>query len=186
MRAETYGFLFMGAAAALGLACSGCSFIFSRGPTAGPDVTPSDAAEKCSPSSTPPILDTVFTGTAKFAVPLGDHVRASAVGGAGGAYRRTAREGTTASLLPPASRAPFTDTVSNFVFAWSLGADVTVRISERLALFVAGRRHQLRDDDRDGCVARHVAVVESERRCDRTGPARRASWRYRCSAGGDP
>ena len=104
-------------------------------------------------------VDTVFSATLKFVVPIGGRVRAAAVGGGGGAYRRTAREGTTASLLPPAARSPFSETVSNFVLAYSIGADVTVTLTDRLAVLVASRLHQLHDDDRldDGVVARGVS-----------------------------
>src|SRR3954469_17096838 len=38
--------------------------------------------------------DTVFSATAKFPVPIGGRLRVAAVGGVGGAYRRTSREGT--------------------------------------------------------------------------------------------
>jgi len=103
--------------------------------------------------------DTVISGTAKFFVPVGDRLRVAAVGGAGGAYRRTSREGTTASLFPPASRSPFSETLSNFVFAYTFGADITFRITERLSILALGRIHKLRDDDRldDGVVRRGVS-----------------------------
>jgi hypothetical protein len=103
--------------------------------------------------------DTVFSATAKFPVPIGGRLRVAAVGGAGGAYRRTSREGTTASLFPPASRSPFSETLSNFVFAYTFGADVTFRITERLSILALGRVHKLRDDDRldDGTVRRGVS-----------------------------
>lgn len=103
--------------------------------------------------------DTVFSGTAKIGVSIGGRVRAAAVGGAGGAWRRTSREGTTASLFPPASRAPFSETVTNLVFAYTLGGDVTFKLTDRLAILVAGRRHQLHDKDRldTGVVARGVS-----------------------------
>jgi hypothetical protein len=104
-------------------------------------------------------VDTVFSGTVKFGGSLGSAVRAAAVGGAGAAYRRTAREGTTASIFPPASRAPFSETVSNVVFAYTIGADVAFSITDRLGILVAGRLHQLQDDDRleTGVVARGVS-----------------------------
>jgi hypothetical protein len=103
--------------------------------------------------------DTVFSGTAKFVITDVDRLRVAAVGGAGGAYRRTSREGTTASLFPPTSRSPFSETVSNFVFAYTFGADVTFRITERLSILALGRVHKLRDDDRldDGVVRRGVS-----------------------------
>src|SRR5262249_10849790 len=117
--------------------------------------------------------DTVFSATAKLGAGIGGGVRLAAVGGAGGAYRHTFREGTTASLLPPASRTPFSETVSDFVFAFTLGADLTVSISDRLALLPVGRFHQLHDDDRlpDGVVARGVSS-----RIYRAGVG--AQWRF--------
>ena len=74
-------------------------------------------------------------------------------------WRRTAREGTTASLFPPASRSPFSETLSTFVFAYTFGADVTFRITKRLSILALGRVHKLRDDDRldDGVVRRGVS-----------------------------
>ena len=104
-------------------------------------------------------IDTVFSGTVKFFVPAEGRVRVGGVAGAGGAWRRTSREGTTASLFPPASRTPFSETLSSFVFAYTFGADVTFRITEHLSILALGRIHKLRDDDRldDGVVRRGVS-----------------------------
>lgn len=103
--------------------------------------------------------DTVFSATAKAFAPIGGRLRVAASGGAGAAWRRTSREGTTASLFPPASRSPFSDTLSNFVFAYSFGADVTFRLAGRVSVLALGRVHKLRDDDRqdDGVVRRGVS-----------------------------
>jgi hypothetical protein len=102
--------------------------------------------------------DTVVSATAKFVVPIGGHLRAAAVGGAGGAYRHTAREGTTASIFPPASRSPYSESVSNIVFEYTVGADVTFGITDRISIFAAARRHRLRDDDlANGVVQRGVS-----------------------------
>ena len=103
--------------------------------------------------------DTVFSGTAKVFVPVGDRLRVAAAGGAGAAWRRTARDGTTASLFPPASRSPFSETLSNFVFAYTFGADVTFRLAGRVSILALGRIHKLRDDDLqdDGVVRRGVS-----------------------------
>src|SRR5262249_8466864 len=49
--------------------------------------------------------DTVMSAAVKFGGPIGSRVRIAAMGGGGAAYRHTSRDGTTASLLPPASRA---------------------------------------------------------------------------------
>ena len=103
--------------------------------------------------------DTIFSATVKFVAPAEARLRFAGVGGVGGAWRRTAREGTTASLFPPASRSPFSETLSTFVFAYTFGADVTFRITERLSILALGRVHKLRDDDRldDGVVRRGVS-----------------------------
>lgn len=103
--------------------------------------------------------DTVFSATAKAFAPIGDRLRVAASGGAGAAWRRTSREGTTASLFPPASRSPFSETLSNFVFAYTFGADVTFRLAGRVSILALGRVHKLRDDDRqdDGVVRRGVS-----------------------------
>ncbi len=103
--------------------------------------------------------DSVFSGTFKFGRQFGSRVRAAAVVGGGGAWRRTARSGTTQSIFPPASRQPFNDTVSDFVLAYSLGGDVHVRLTNRLGAMVIGRWHRLRDDDLapDGLVKRGIS-----------------------------
>jgi hypothetical protein len=103
--------------------------------------------------------DTVLSATAKFAVPFGGWFRAAIVGAGGGAYRHTAREGTTASLFPPTSRSPFSDSVSNLVFAYTVGVDISIALTGRVSVLAVGRRHQLRDDDRlaNGVVRRGVS-----------------------------
>jgi hypothetical protein len=103
--------------------------------------------------------DTVFSATAKVFAPIGNRLRVAAAGGAGTAWRRTSREGTTASLFPPASRSPFSETLSNFVFAYTVGADVTFRLAGRVSILALGRIHKLRDDDLqdDGVVRRGVS-----------------------------
>jgi opacity protein-like surface antigen len=103
--------------------------------------------------------DSVFSGTFKFGRGFGSHVRAAAVAGGGMAWRRTARSGTTQSIFPPTTRQPFTDTVSDFVLAYSLGGDVEIRLTDRVGAMVIGRWHRLRDDDltSDGVVKRGVS-----------------------------
>jgi len=91
--------------------------------------------------------DSVFSGTFKLHVPVVGPVRAAAGIGGGLAWRRTARTGTTSPLLPPVVRTDFSDTVSSLVAAYTLGADVTVRLTDRVGAIVYGRRHRLRDDD---------------------------------------
>ena len=55
--------LFVATAACLGLAATGCSFVFSRGPDVAPAQMTADTPVKCSGSLAPPVLDTVLTGT---------------------------------------------------------------------------------------------------------------------------
>src|SRR5262245_11071505 len=102
--------------------------------------------------------DSLFSGTFKYGRSFG-RVRAAAVAGGGLAWRRTAREGTTQSVFPPASRQAFNDTVSDFVFAYSLGGDVSVHLTDRLGVIAIGRWHRLRDDDKasDGVVKRGIS-----------------------------
>jgi hypothetical protein len=102
--------------------------------------------------------DSVFSGTYKFGRSFG-RVRAAAVAGGGLAWRRTARAGTTQSVFPPSSRQPFNDTVSDFVLAYSLGGDVSVRLTDRIGVIAIGRWHRLRDDDlqSDGVVKRGIS-----------------------------
>jgi hypothetical protein len=103
--------------------------------------------------------DSVFSAVLKIGTPADARLHAAFVVGGGGAYRRTTREGTTASIFPPAARSPFSDVVSNVVFAYSLGGDVDVRLARRVRILVLARWHRLRDDDLlpDGVVRRGVA-----------------------------
>jgi len=103
--------------------------------------------------------DSVFSGVLKFGVPIGSRVRAAAAGGAGGAWRRTVRSGTTASIFPPSSRQPFSDTLSDFVFAYTFGGDVQVRLTDRVSALALARWHRLRDNDlqSDGVVKRGIS-----------------------------
>jgi hypothetical protein len=103
--------------------------------------------------------DSVFSGVLKVGTPIDGRLHAAAAVGAGAAWRRTRREGTTASVFPPASRSPFSDTVSSAVFAYSFGGDVDYRISARIRILGIVRWHRLRDDDLDanGVVRRGVS-----------------------------
>jgi hypothetical protein len=103
--------------------------------------------------------DSVFSGVLKIGTPIAARLHAAFALGGGGAYRRTTREGTTASIFPPAARSPFTDIVSNVVFAYSLGGDVDVRIARRIRILILARWHRLRDDDLlpDGVVRRGIS-----------------------------
>ena len=103
--------------------------------------------------------DSVFSGVLKVGTPVDAPVRAAVVVGAGPAYRRTTRSGTTASIFPPSSRMPFSETVSDIVFAYSIGGDVEVRVARRVGILAVARWHRLKDNDRqsDGVVKRGVS-----------------------------
>jgi hypothetical protein len=103
--------------------------------------------------------DSIFSGVLKLGMPVGEAVHAAFVLGGGGAYRRTARQGTTASIFPPTSRSPFSDTVSDAVFAYTLGGDLDVGVTPRIRILGVVRWHRLLDDDRlsSGVVKRGVS-----------------------------
>jgi hypothetical protein len=63
MKASASRSLFVATAACLGLASSGCSFVFSRGPEVPPAQMTPDTPVKCSGSTAPPVVDTLLTGT---------------------------------------------------------------------------------------------------------------------------
>ena len=121
-----------------------------------------DQSQRASPTTnafTSRHSDGVFSGVLKVGTPIERRLHAAAAVGAGAAWRRTRREGTTASIFPPSSRSPFSTTVTDVVFAYSFGADVDVRVSTRLRILGVVRWHRLRDDDLDanGVVKRGVA-----------------------------
>jgi hypothetical protein len=103
--------------------------------------------------------DSVFSGVVKIGTPIDRHLHAAFVAGGGAALRRTRREGTTASIFPPTARSPYSDSVSDLVFAYSLGGDIDVRITPRIRILGVVRWHRLLDDDRadGGVVKRGVA-----------------------------
>jgi opacity protein-like surface antigen len=111
--------------------------------------------------------DTVFSAVLKFGSPASDRVRAAVVGGGGIAQRHTDRSGTfgTSFAVAPITR-PFEETVTDYVWALTAGVDVAAAITGRVAILIAGRFHQLKDDDRqpDGVVNRGVSS-----RCLRAG-----------------
>ena len=72
--------------------------------------------------------DTLFSGVFKIGTPLDSRIHAAFALGGGLAYRRTARDGTTAPLFPPSVRSSYSAVVSDFVAAISLGGDVDVRV----------------------------------------------------------
>lgn len=103
--------------------------------------------------------DTVFSGTVKLGTPFAAPVRASAMIGAGLAYRHTARSGAFSSAFPPTVTGPFEETVSDVAFALTGGGEVLVAMTDHVGLLAAGRIHRLKDDDRrpDGVVKRGVS-----------------------------
>lgn len=104
--------------------------------------------------------DTVVSAVLKFGSPAGDRVRASVVGGGGFAQRHTDRSGTfgTDFAVTPITQ-PFEETVTDYVWALTAGVDVAAAITDHVAILLAGRFHQLKDDDRlpDGVVKRGVS-----------------------------
>jgi hypothetical protein len=121
-----------------------------------------DQSQRASPSTrafTSRHSDSVFSGVVKVGTPIDRRVHGAFALGGGLAYRRTARDGTTAPLLPPSSRSPYNEVISDFVFAYSLGGDVDVRVSERIRILAVARWHHLHDDDLqdDGVVKRGVS-----------------------------
>lgn len=117
--------------------------------------------------------DTLFSGVFKIGTPLDGRIHAAFAVGGGLAYRRTARDGTTAPLVPPSVRSSYSAVVSDFVPALSLGGDVDVRVTARLRILALARWHRLRDDDLDanGVVKRGVSST-----IFRAGAG--AAWRF--------
>jgi len=103
--------------------------------------------------------DHVFSGTVKVGTPFDRRARVSAVGGLGVAQRHTSRTGTTSIGFPTAVTSPFETTLIDYVLAATVGADVVVALTGRVAILAAGRIHWLKDDDRepDGVVKRGVS-----------------------------
>jgi hypothetical protein len=94
--------------------------------------------------------DTMLSGVFKYQLPEVWRVSLAAVGGAGPAWRHTARIGTfradVASLSGPLE---VEQTLSDVVFSTTVGFDLSMRFTPRAALIWAGRYHFLRDHDRD-------------------------------------
>jgi len=103
--------------------------------------------------------DSVFSGVLKVGTPRARTLHAAFAIGGGYAYRRTSREGTTAPLLPPSTRSPYSAIVSDFVPALTLGGDVDVRLTDRIRILALARWYRLHDSDlqSDGTVKRGVS-----------------------------
>src|SRR5262249_21218388 len=85
--------------------------------------------------------DTVFSGVLKVGTPREARFHAAAAVGGGIAYRRTSRQGTSAPLLPPSARSPYSAVVSDYVLALTLGGDADFRVSNRIRVLALARWH---------------------------------------------
>jgi hypothetical protein len=103
--------------------------------------------------------DTIFSGVAKFTMLNAGPAQVTAVLGAGLGWRHTIRDGSFRSDRPPFGTTPAEQTLSNAVFATTLGFDGIIAVSPRSALVWTGRFHLLNDDDREssGVVRRGVS-----------------------------
>lgn len=83
----------------------------------------------------------------------------AAVLGAGVGWRHTKRSGAFHSDRPPSGTTPVEQTLSNVVFATTVGFDGAISVGPHAALVWTGRFHMLKDDDCDesGVVRRGVA-----------------------------
>jgi len=103
--------------------------------------------------------DSIFSGVLKVTTTNAGPVRVAAVAGVGLGWRRTVREGSFRSDLPPFTTTPVEQTLSDAVFTTTFGFDAVLAVSPRTALVWTGRFHLLNDDDRDpsGVVRRGVS-----------------------------
>ena len=103
--------------------------------------------------------DTIFSGVAKFTMLNAGPAHVTAVLGAGLGWRHTIRDGSFRSDRPPFGTTPAEQTLSNAVFATTLGFDGIIAVNPHSALVWTGRFHLLNDDDRDpsGVVRRGVS-----------------------------
>jgi hypothetical protein len=93
--------------------------------------------------------DTIFSSVSKVTVAQALRAQVAAIVGMGVSWRHTVRHGTFRSF-PPLSSAPVDETLSNAVFATTLGLDTMLNFSPRTLLVFTARLHLLKDDDRDG------------------------------------
>jgi hypothetical protein len=104
--------------------------------------------------------DTVFSGLLKIGTPSSERVRATAAAGGGIAQRHTERTGTFGTgFFPNVTTSAFHDTLTDYVWAFTAGVDVSVGLSDHVGLLGIGRFHQLKDNDlrSDGVVNRGVS-----------------------------
>jgi len=105
--------------------------------------------------------DTILSATLKGGMPFKGAVRVAAVGGFGVAWRQTSRSGTLGQRLGSAAAVPFNEELTTVVPAVLGGADLSVRVAQKVAILAGGRVHYLFDDDRreDGVVRRGVSSI---------------------------
>jgi hypothetical protein len=104
--------------------------------------------------------DTIVSFMSKVGSPSTHRFRIAGVAGAGMAWRRTTRTGTSRRFGPPLTSTPLPETtLSNAKFAVTFGGDGTLAISERVRVLGVVRIHHVVDDDRapDGVVHRGVS-----------------------------
>jgi hypothetical protein len=102
--------------------------------------------------------DTIFSGVVKANVARAFRAQIDGTLGLGASWRHTVRKGTFRSLVIPGSSAPVEETLSNAVFATTVGFDAMLNFSPRTSMLFTARLHLLNDDDRDasGAVQRGV------------------------------
>jgi hypothetical protein len=93
--------------------------------------------------------DTVFSGVAKIKVAQASKAQVNAILGLGTSWRHTVRYGTFRSVVTPITSTPVEETLSNAVFATTVGLDTMLNISPRTSMLFTARLHLLNDDDRD-------------------------------------
>lgn len=105
--------------------------------------------------------DTIVSADLKAGMPFAGRVRAAAVGGFGVAWRQTSRSGTVAQGFGSTGTLPFNEKLTTVVPAALGGAELSVRVAQKVAILASGRLHFLFDDDRreDGVVRRGVSSM---------------------------
>jgi len=103
--------------------------------------------------------DAVFSAILKYRLVGIERAYVNGAVGGGVAWRHTVRDGTGRANSPPFDVSTVHQTLSNGVFAATLGLDGVVMIGLRTGFVFSGRVHLLADRDRepDGVVRRGVA-----------------------------
>jgi len=105
--------------------------------------------------------DTILSADLKAGMPFTSRVRVAAVGGFGAAWRQTSRSGTVGQGFGSTTTVPFNDQLTTVVPAALGGADLSVRVAEKVSILAGGRLYYLFDDDRqeDGVVRRGISSI---------------------------